>query len=166
MWDWFQRLGDTPIPTWLVLSIALPLLGVLLYVAYRQQNPPQGPALSWLEEQIELLAAAGVQLRPGVGLYDLLAQHPASHYRRQPALVLHAYGGLVERDRDWHPLSDQVTHFDYECVDDPKCYDDAVFTPLTDLLPPEVPRSIRLDEDGRLEMLIGHRSHRLTPQGQ
>lgn len=160
---WWERLDQTILPAGPTLAISGTILVVLLYIAHRQQNPAEGPSRHWLEQQIELLAGAGVHLRPGIGIGALLKSFPASAYRRQPPLLLAVYGSAFQQGDRWQSYSDHALHFDFECIDDFDCYDSAVFTPLTDLLPEEVARAIQILPEGKLSWQVGTATRTIRP---
>lgn len=162
--DFWDALDQIVLPAGPTLAVSVSVLLVLLYIGHRQQNPPEGPARVWLADQVAFLAKAGLHLRPGLGVEDLLRAFPAGAYRAQPELILAQMGGIFDDNGSWQEFSDQVTHFDYECIDDIDCYDTAVFTPLTALLPPDVPRALRITPGPELSWRIGDATRTIRPR--
>lgn len=161
---WWDQLDQIILPAGPTLAISGTILVVLLYIAHRQQNPAEGPSRRWLEQQIDLLAGAGLHLRPGIGIGTILESFPASAYRGQPPLLLAVYGSEFQQDDTWQSYSDQVLHFDFECIDDFDCYESAVFTPLTNLLPEGAPRAIHLLPEGELSWQVGTAARTIRPR--
>ncbi len=64
-----------------------------------------------LEEQIAVLKSAGIELNPGVTITDLLTEMSLEDYESDP------YIGLLSIMGENDKLSDDVWHFDTECVE-------------------------------------------------
>jgi hypothetical protein len=75
-----------------------------------------------LEDQLARLDQLGVRFRPGIGKADLLMSWDRSEYEALPfVLVLTAMGGEVGKE-PFPRISDDVWHFDVECIEDHGAY--------------------------------------------
>ena len=80
------------------------------------------PASLPLEVQLSELAGAGIRLRPEFGVETLLESFPREEYEGNPYnLLMFRLGGTLER-QPWTPLSDDIWHFDTECIEGPGSY--------------------------------------------
>ena len=75
-----------------------------------------------IEEQLKTLAGCGISLRPGITVGHLLASFDKESYEAEPyALVLADMGGELEVE-PFEFASDNVWHFDTECIEGPGSY--------------------------------------------
>jgi phosphotransferase system HPr-like phosphotransfer protein len=90
-----------------------------------RKKAPQPARVPSLEQQLEILAECGVKLRPGARIESLVNSFPRPQYERDPfRLALVVLGGEAE-DSEEVPrpyLSDDVWHFDTECIEDHGAY--------------------------------------------
>jgi hypothetical protein len=85
----------------------------------RKTGPPHSVPL---EAQLSELARAGIRLRAEFGIETLLESFPREEYEGNPYhLLMFRLGGTLERE-PWTPLSDDIWHFDTECIDGPGSY--------------------------------------------
>jgi hypothetical protein len=100
MWRFFRRKGDA--------------------------NVPRGTANVPLEEQLRTLAACGIGLAPGLGPEALAISFDRTAFESDPyRLALVVMGSEAETEAQATPsgyLSDQIWHFDTECIEDHGAY--------------------------------------------
>lgn len=89
------------------------------------RKSPESAAPPTLEQQLEILAACGVKLRPGARIESLVHSFPRPQYERDPFRLALVVLGSEAEDSEEEPrpfLSDDVWHFDTECVEDEGAY--------------------------------------------
>jgi hypothetical protein len=76
-----------------------------------------------LDEQISNLTACGITLRSDISKDDLLISFDVSKYQKTPyELLLCCMGGEVEKEPFDRIISDNIWHFDAECIEDHGAY--------------------------------------------
>lgn len=79
--------------------------------------PPQS-----LEQKLEALASCGITLRPEFSVDDLLGSWDRAEYE-EPGFNLTLVGiGTTQEEAPWTPRSENVWHFDTECIEDHGVY--------------------------------------------
>src|SRR3989338_10102426 len=71
-----------------------------------------------LEEQIQILAKCGICLNAGTTIDDLLAVFDRTEYEKNPFTMLMAVMGGEKEMKEGEWMSDNVWHFDTECIED------------------------------------------------
>jgi len=74
-----------------------------------------------LERKLQLFANGGVTLAPGMSVSDLLRSFPRDQYESDWQLLAISLGAELEDGSGRH-LSDQLWHFDAECIEDRGAY--------------------------------------------
>jgi len=92
----------------------------------RKKTGGSAASSTTLAQALELLAKAGVRIRPGISLNDL--PDPPLATIESPAdwvSLLALLGSEVERAK-FEPISDDIWHFDAECIEDHGAYVDVL----------------------------------------
>jgi hypothetical protein len=100
------------------------------------------PEPKTLEEKLEALASCGITLRPEFSVDDLLSSWDRTEYE-EPGFSMTLVGvGMTQEEPPWTPRSQNLWHFDTECIEDHGAYVDiakrliemaAGSLPLTDI---------------------------------
>jgi hypothetical protein len=76
-----------------------------------------GPNRISLEEQLSMLASCGIHMKPEFTVDTLLESFPRDKYETSHYIgLLIRLGGELERE-PWTPLSNNLWHFDAECIE-------------------------------------------------
>jgi hypothetical protein len=85
-----------------------------------EDNSP--PSTESLEEKLEALASCGITLRPEFSIDDLLSSWDRAEYE-EPGFELTLVGiGMTQEEPPWKPRSENLWHFDTECIEDHGAY--------------------------------------------
>jgi len=75
-----------------------------------------------LEEQLRVLAECGIRCRPGITVAHIVQPFPRETYERDPYTALSCTLGSETEDDAAERLSDNIWHFDAECIYDDSDY--------------------------------------------
>ena len=82
------------------------------------------PQPKTLEEKLEALASCGITLRSEFSVDDLLSSWDRAEYE-EPGFSMTLVGvGMTQEEPPWKPRSDNLWHFDTECIEDHGSYVD------------------------------------------
>lgn len=85
-------------------------------------DSPQSPQT--LEQKLEALASCGITLRPEFSVGDLLRSWDRAEYE-EPGYSMTLVGvGMMQEEPPWKPRSENLWHFDTECIEDHGAYVD------------------------------------------
>lgn len=131
---------------------------------------PKAPKRMPLEQQLRLLADAGIRMRDGVTIDDLLDEYPPEEYEEDPfRLALVMLGSCENRLPGTVYSSDDVRTLDSECIEDSGDYTDLIkdLRPLLgdDLLIEHIQDHFDPDADeARIELRLDGQTHHFQPQ--
>ncbi len=99
----------------------------LLFGCNKSPDNPEGCSQSQpetLEEKLEALASSGISLRSEFSVDDLLSSFDRADYE-EPGFKMTLVGlGMTQEEPPWKPRSDNLWHFDTECIEDHGSYVD------------------------------------------
>lgn len=104
-----------------VILVGLAVLLVMALVIFACQR--RQIAQPSLEEQLATLRKLGIELRPGIGVERLTRSDDLKEHSGEPPYerLLILMGGTTEEE-PFEPLSEDIWHFDTECIEDHGAY--------------------------------------------
>lgn len=90
------------------------------------ENSNHNPSIEpkTLEEKLEVLVSCGIALRPDLSIDELLSSWDRAEYEK-PGFSMTLVGvGMTQEAPPWKPRSENLWHFDTECIDGHGAYAD------------------------------------------
>ena len=114
----------------LLIFAAVIAVGIIVYLVIRNRagDTPIAHAASpepmTLEEKLVALESCGIALRPEFSIDDLLSSWNRSEYEEQGFNLVLVGVGMTEEKSPWRHRSNNLWHFDTECIEDQGAYTD------------------------------------------